>query len=179
MLCEESSSGRRTPFSMRGAFLLSTFLIKGGKLARREVKDRLVQEPDGFTGGDGAPLSLGYAVCSLTGRPQRTKAGLLDPLLSSRPSPIISSDGGREALCGGVKGGRAGGRSGVRVLSCTQGSISTSAQHVSPLLGTGYAISKGQVGKQTRGTDLAKATGWSGQTGRSTPAAGVPTWPFP
>lgn len=47
------------PFSMWGAFLLSTFQIKGGKLARREVKDRLVQEPDGFTGGDGARSSWG------------------------------------------------------------------------------------------------------------------------
>lgn len=52
------------------------------------------------------------------------------------------------------------GRSGGRVLSCARGSTSTSARHVPHLLGTGYTISKGQVGKQTRGTDLAKATGW-------------------
>lgn len=64
---------------MWGAFLLSTLQIKGGKLARREVKDRLAQEPDCFTGEYGASLSLGYAVCSFAGQPQQTTVGPVGP----------------------------------------------------------------------------------------------------
>lgn len=49
---------------MGGAFLLSTFQIKGGQLARREVKDRPVQELMASLAGMGpcSPWGMQFAV---------------------------------------------------------------------------------------------------------------------